>query len=92
MYGELRDRIEATMPSRTESPSQNASSASAERLPPGESYCPDDFCGGETELVSVSDLLESEDPHEWAKGTALDAKGVEVARRCAICGTVHELV
>ena len=88
-YGEICDRFRA--PARADGGTTTARPSPAEpRLPPSESFCPDDACGGETELVAVADLLESEDIEEWATATALDARGIDVARRCTVCGTVHE--
>ena len=87
-YGEIRDRLRE--PVRADGGTTTRSPPAEPRLPPSESYCPDDACGGETELIAVADLLESEDVEEWATATALDARGIDIARRCTVCGTVHE--
>lgn len=87
-YGEIRDRLRS--PTRTDGGTAVTSTPAHPRQAVGESFCPDDTCGGETELVSVARLLESEDPDVWATATALDTRGIEVARRCTVCGTIHE--
>jgi hypothetical protein len=58
-------------------------------IPPDDPHCSGD-CSGNTEPISVSELLESENTVLWSIGNDLQKRDIEMVSRCTECGGLHD--